>query len=178
MDNAIFYHPNLSKLAITQAQISEDAENIDSLTLSAPHNHPYIDSIKPMASTIICKKDDEVVFEGRALDDGSDFYNTHTWTCESCLTYLKDTIQPPYSYKGTLKGLLEQFIDAHNAAIKAKKQFQLGNITVTDDNDYIVYSNSRIFCHVGCHPGKAHQHACWIPAGALFRWCQISGLSR
>jgi hypothetical protein len=178
VDNAIFYHPNLSKLAITQAQISEDAENIDSLTLSAPHNHPYIDSIKPMASTIICKKDDEVVFEGRALDDGSDFYNTHTWTCESCLTYLKDTIQPPYSYKGTLKGLLEQFIDAHNAAIKAKKQFQLGNITVTDDNDYIVYSNSRIFCHVGCHPGKAHQHACWIPAGALFRWCQISGLSR
>lgn len=29
-----------------------------------------------MASVIQCKKDDEVVFEGRALDDGSDFYKT------------------------------------------------------------------------------------------------------
>jgi hypothetical protein len=143
VDDSIFYHPSLSKLAITQAQVSEDAENIDSLTLAAPHTHPYIGSIRPMASTIVCKKDEEVVFEGRALDDGSDFYNTHTWTCESCLAYLKDTIQPPYSYKGTLKGLLEQFITVHNAAVEAKKQFHLGNITVKDENDYISYSNSE-----------------------------------
>ena len=56
VDGAIFYHPHLSKLAITQAQINEDAENIDSLTLSAPFKHPYLDSIKPMASVIECKK--------------------------------------------------------------------------------------------------------------------------
>lgn len=143
VDDALFYHPNLSKLAITEAKVSEDAENIDSLTLSAPHNHPYFRSVKPMASTILCKKDDEVVFEGRALDDGSDFYNTHTWTCESCLAYLKDTIQPPFSYKGTLKGLMEYFLGVHNAAVESKKQFQLGNITVKDDNDYIAYSNSK-----------------------------------
>lgn len=43
VDGALFYHPNLSKLAITQAQVSEDAANIDSLKLSAPFNHPYID---------------------------------------------------------------------------------------------------------------------------------------
>lgn len=143
VDGALFYHPSLSKLAITEAKVSEGAENIDSLTLSAPHNHPYLHSVKPMASTILCKKDDKVVFEGRALDDGSDFYNTHTWTCESCLAYLKDTIQPPFSYKGTLKGLLEYFLGVHNAAVESKKQFQLGNITVKDDNDYIAYSNSE-----------------------------------
>lgn len=143
VDGALFYHPSLSKLAITEAKVSEDAENIDSLTLSAPHNHPYLHSVKPMASTILCKKDDKVVFEGRALDDGSDFYNTHTWTCESCLAYLKDTIQPPFSYKGTLKGLLEYFLGVHNAAVESKKQFQLGNITVKDNNDYIAYSNSE-----------------------------------
>lgn len=142
VDGALFYHPHLSQLSITQAQVQEDAENIDSLTLSAPHNHPYIDSIKPMASTIVCKKDDEVVFEGRALDDGSDFYNTHTWTCESCLAYLKDTMQPPYSYKGTLRGLLEYFISKHNEAVEDKKKFTVGKVTVTDDNDYVSYSSS------------------------------------
>ena len=142
VDGAVFYHPSLSKLAITEARISEDAESIDSLTLSAPHNHPYLTSIKPMQSVIVCKKNDETVFEGRALDDGSDFYNTHTWTCESCLAYLKDTVQPPYSYKGTLRGLLEYFISVHNGAVEDKKKFTVGNVTVTDDNDYISYSSS------------------------------------
>lgn len=143
VDGALFYHPKLSQLAITQAQIKEDAENIDSLTISAPFNHPYLERIKPMASTIVCKKDDQVVFEGRALDDGSDFYNTHTWTCESALAYLKDTLQPPFDYKGTLKGLLEFFIENHNANVEEKKRFIIGNVTVTDGNDYIHYSNSE-----------------------------------
>ena len=114
VDGALFYHPQMSKLAITDARIEEDAENIDSMTLSAPFNHPYLSSIRPLASTIVCKKGDAVVFEGRALDNGTDFYNTHTWTCESCLAYLKDSVQPPYDYKGTLRGLLELFISVHN----------------------------------------------------------------
>lgn len=142
VDGNIFYHPNLSKLAITEAKVKEDAENIDSFTLSAPYNHPYIDSIKPMASVIVCMKGEKVVFEGRALDNGSDFYNTHTWTCESALAYLKDTMQPPFSYKGTLKGLFEQFIAVHNKAVEKQKQFKVGNITVIDDNDYVSYSSS------------------------------------
>ena len=118
VDGQLFYHPQLSALAITQAQVQEDAENIDSLTLSAPYSHPYLSFIKPLASTIICKKDDKIVFEGRALDDGSDFYNTHTWTCESCLAYLKDTLQPPYDYQGTLRGLLVYFISEHNKTVE------------------------------------------------------------
>ena len=56
VDGALFYHPQMSKLAITQAQVQEDAESIDCLTLAAPFNHPYLSSIVPLASTIVCKK--------------------------------------------------------------------------------------------------------------------------
>ncbi len=143
VDGQLFYHPQLSQLAITKAQVQEDVENIDSLTLAAPFNHPYLSVIKPMASTIVCKKGGRTVFEGRALDEGSDFYNTHTWTCESCLAYLKDTIQPPYDYQGTLRGLLEYFLSEHNRNVEDKKKFTLGNVTVTDDNDYVHYSSSE-----------------------------------
>ena len=142
LDGQLFYHPQLSQLAITKAQVKEDAENIDSLTLSAPFSHPYLSLLRPMASTIVCKKGDRVVFEGRALDDGSDLYNTHTWVCESCLAYLKDTIQPPYDYQGTLKGLLEYFVSEHNKNVEDKKKFTVGNVTVTDDNDYVHYSST------------------------------------
>ena len=143
VDGALFYHPHMSQLAIMDARIEEDAENIDSMTLSAPHNHPYLSAVRPLASSIVCKKGDAVVFEGRALDNGTDFYNTHTWTCESCLAYLKDSVQPPYSYKGTLRGLLELFINEHNRAVEERKRFTLGTITVTDDNDYVSYGSSE-----------------------------------
>lgn len=36
VDDRLFYHPQLSQLAITKAQVQEGVENIDSLTLSAP----------------------------------------------------------------------------------------------------------------------------------------------
>jgi hypothetical protein len=62
------------------------------------------------------------------------------------LAYLKDSQQPPFSYKGTLKGLLEYFLSVHNKAVEEKKRFKLGNITVTDNNDYISYSNSEYSC--------------------------------
>lgn len=143
VDGQLFYHPQLSQLAITKAQVQEDVENIDSLTLAAPFNHPYLSIIKPMASVIVCKKGGRTVFEGRALDEGSDFYNTRTWTCESCLAYLKDSIQPPYDYSGTLKGLLEYFLSEHNKNVENKKKFTVGNVTVTDDNDYLHYSSSE-----------------------------------
>ena len=63
VDGALFYHPHLSKLAVTKAEVKEDAENIDSLTLSAPYNHPYLAAIRPMASAIVCKKGNQTVFE-------------------------------------------------------------------------------------------------------------------
>ena len=79
VDGALFYHPQMSKLAITAARIEEDAENIDSMTLSAPFNHPYLSAIRPLASTIVCKKGDAVVFEGRALDNGTDYGDGNTY---------------------------------------------------------------------------------------------------
>ena len=142
VDGEVFYHPSISRLAITEAKVTEDIENIDSLVLTVPYDHPYLSSIKPLSSVIVCKQDDEVVFEGRALDEGSDFYNTHTWTCESSIAYLKDSIVPPYEYQGSLHGLLEYFIETHNASVEEQKRFVLGNITVEDNNDYIAYSNS------------------------------------
>lgn len=143
VDGNIFYHPNLSQLSILEAQLKEDVNNVDCFTLSAPFNHPYLHSIRPMASVITCKKGNEIIFEGRALDDGSDFYNSHTWTCESSLAYLKDTLQPPFSYSGTLRGLLEYFISVHNKNVEEQKRFTVGDVTVKDNNDYIAYSNSE-----------------------------------
>jgi len=41
VDGALFYHPQMSKLAIMAARVEENAENIDSMTLSAPFGSAY-----------------------------------------------------------------------------------------------------------------------------------------
>lgn len=41
---------------------------------------------------------------------------------------------------------MEYFLSVHNKAVEEKKRFKLGNITVTDNNDYISYSNSEYSC--------------------------------
>lgn len=143
VDGALFYHPHLSKLSITEAKLAEDAEGVDSFMLSAPHDHPYLSRIQPMASEIVCKYGDATVFKGRALDIGMDFYNTHSWQCEAALAYLRDSQQPPFAYTGSLCGLLELFLNNHNSSVEARKQFVLGEVTVTDSNDYINRSASE-----------------------------------
>ena len=72
------------------------------------------------------------------------FIITHTWTCESALAYLKDSMQPPYSYKGNLKGLLELFLTEHNKRVEKKKQFHIGNVTVKDNNDIFLIAALNI----------------------------------
>ena len=143
VDGALFYHPHLSQLSITEAKLAEDAEGVDSFMLSAPHDHPYLSRIQPMASEIVCKYGDATVFKGRALDIGMDFYNTHSWQCEAALAYLRDSQQPPFAYTGSLCGLLELFLNNHNSSVEARKQFVLGEVTVTDSNDYINRSASE-----------------------------------
>ena len=46
VDGQLFYHPHLSQLSITEATVQEDAENIDSLTLSAPVSYTHLDVYK------------------------------------------------------------------------------------------------------------------------------------
>ena len=141
-DGELLYHPAISELALTKAELTEDAESIDSFIMSLPENHPYINDIKLISTIITCRDGTQTVFEGRVIDISRDFYGTCTFTCESSLAYLKDTIQPPFNYQGSLKGLLEYFISIHNENVGEDKQFKIGNVTVTDPNDYVAYSST------------------------------------
>ena len=63
-------------------------------------------------------------------------------------------MQEPYSFSGTIRGFLEKLLSAHNAAVEEKKRFALGNVTVTDSNDYISYSNSEYSVTLDAISGK------------------------
>lgn len=77
------------------------------------------------------------IFFGRVLKDEKDFYKRKNVYCEGQLAFLLDSVQRPYQFQGDVPELFSQFIDNHNSQVDDWKQFQVGNVTVTDPNNYI-----------------------------------------
>lgn len=82
------------------------------------------------------------LFHGRLLNTEKDFYKRQKAVCEGELAYLVDSIQRPYDYAGDLPGLFKQYINNHNEQVDEEKKFAIGEITVTDSNNYVHYSSA------------------------------------
>lgn len=74
------------------------------------------------------------IWEGRVLTEDKDFYNNRSIYCEGELAYLNDTCQPQREYSNcTLRQYLEGILSYHNSRVSIDKQFQVGQIWVSDD---------------------------------------------
>jgi hypothetical protein len=94
-----------------------------------------------MKSIITIYDEDFLLFRGRVLDDEIGWHNEKTVSCEGDMAFLLDSIQRPYEFRGSIPEYLNMLLDSHNSQVEADKRFTLGNVTVTDANDYIVRSN-------------------------------------
>jgi len=105
-------------------------------------SHPAFDVLQKMKSIITVYQDDYLIFRGRILNDEQGWYNEKQVTCEGELAFLVDSIQRPYDFMSgdkhtTISDLFTFFIANHNLQVEdEEKQFYVGNITVTDPNDY------------------------------------------
>ncbi|MCQ2569865.1 MAG: phage tail protein, partial [Limosilactobacillus sp.] len=113
-----------------------------SLVFDIYPTHPYYDLIHKVSSVITFLEGEEIIFQGRVMDDDIDFDKIKTVECEGELSFLLDSIVRPYTYEGSVEGLVEQFIDSHNDQVETKKRFTVGQVTVTDPNDYIIRAAS------------------------------------
>lgn len=114
------------------------------LTFKVAPTHPYYSQIKKLESEITLTQDGEWIFTGRVLNDEKDFDNIKTIECEGELAYLIDSNQRFAEYHdATVQGYFTTLINKHNAACpEAKKQFTVGIVNVTDNNDSLYrYSN-------------------------------------
>lgn len=112
------------------------------LSFDIDPNHPYYDRIHKVSSVITLVEDDQIVFQGRVMDDDVSFDRVKTIECEGELAYLLDSIVRPYTYEGSVEGLVTLFIQSHNEQVEQKKRFSVGQVTVTDPNDYITRAAS------------------------------------
>lgn len=105
-------------------------------------NHPHYNKLNKMKTIITVYQDDFLLFRGRILKEDICFHNEKQVTCEGELAFLVDSIQRPYNFTGTPAELFTQFIESHNSQVDEEHQFKVGEITVTDPNNYIARSDS------------------------------------
>lgn len=141
-DDELIYDSGLTNYVITKGQITRELNKSGSFVFTIYSSHPYYNRIQKMKSIITVYKGDKKIFRGRVINEVIGFYKDKTFTCEGELGFLRDSIQRPFDFSGSPTELLSQFISNHNAQVSAEKRFTLGEVTVTDPNDYITRSNS------------------------------------
>ncbi|MDO4377979.1 MAG: phage tail protein [Erysipelotrichia bacterium] len=142
LNGDIIHDIHIDKLKIFNPKVNLEQNKIGSFEFTIYSNHPFYNAVKELTSILTVYQNDTIIFKGRVIELTTNTNKSLNVYCESSEAYLYDTIQKPYEYKGSVKGLLEKFIDEHNSAVSDDKKFIVGNVTVTDPNDYIVRSNS------------------------------------
>lgn len=147
-DGECIYNVDVDGLIIAEPKLDMELNKVGAFSFTIYPDHPYYNDIHQMKSVVTVYCDSEIVFSGRVLLIERGFYNEKSILCEGELAYLLDSIQYPYDFltgdnHTTISELLEYFITNHNEQVADdKRKFKVGNITVTDDNDYIVRKNS------------------------------------
>lgn len=137
-DGLTLYNSKLENLQIFNPSLELELNKTGSFQFTLYPQHPQYSHIQKLKSIITVYQDDYLLFRGRVLEEELGFRNEKRIVCEGSLAFLLDSIQSPYDFTGSIEEYLTGRLASHNAHVETGKQFTLGNVTVSDPNDYIV----------------------------------------
>lgn len=136
------YDDQLQELfPVLDARLNLEVNDAGTLAFSIPSVHPNFDVLQKLKLGIKVKKEGKMIFKGRIIKDEQSFDNTKKIECEGKMAAFNDTIYRPFEFSGSPSTLFSDLIENHNNMVEDEKKFIVGNITVTDPNDYIVRSS-------------------------------------
>lgn len=136
-DDYVLHDSQNQILKVGNPKLSLELNKNGTLTFTIYNNHPYYEKISKLKSIISVYQDNKIMFKGRVLDDTMSIYKSRKITVEGIRAYLLDSIYRPFEYQGDIPEFLESIINSHNSQVEDFQKFKLGNITVTDPNNYI-----------------------------------------
>lgn len=135
---------------IFEPVVKNSITEIPSFEFSILPNHPLYDELVKFSTIITVQRNSTVLFYGRVMHDGIDFYGQRKVSCEGALGFLLDTvISPKDTGSVTPKAFLTTIINEHNNIIvsgESYKRFTIGTVTaskVKDGTEYTV-DNSNL----------------------------------
>lgn len=120
---------------VLSPKLALDINKAGSASFVLPPGNRLHGSLKKLKSILTVEQDGEQIFRSRVMETEMDNYNQQSVYCEGDKAFLLDSVQAPYSYSGTAKGLFIQFVENHNSMVDAEKQFTVGEITAVSDSE-------------------------------------------
>lgn len=102
-----------------------------------PPGHPAYNAYKDYKTIVEIYRDRALRFRGRPIYPSDNYYGQRTITCEGELCFLRDGIARPYIHQDTPENIFTATVQEYNSQVDEFKQFKIGQITVTDPNDYV-----------------------------------------
>lgn len=146
-DSSILYDPRDKDLVVLQPRCKLEVNTVGEASFTILANHPYYNKLKKLKSVFEIKQNGETIFRGRMTTDSKDFYNQTAVDLEGILACTNDTMVPPFNFPNDFAGatesenivrfFLEWILAQHNEHAEPWQQLQLGNVTVSDPNNYI-----------------------------------------
>lgn len=137
-DGSLIYDSRLPEaygLLMLKASIKLNAAG--SATIKMPPGHPAYSSFTSLRTVVEIWKNSELIFRGRALYPSDDIYMQREINCESERCFFNDAVARPYLYQDSPENIFRAVLEEYNEQVDSDKQFVVGTITVTDDNNYI-----------------------------------------
>lgn len=141
----LLYAPMLSNegYGLISPKVDVELNKAGSASFLLPTNNVMYGQLKKMKSIITVYDDKDEIFRGRVLDEERGFKKTKNVYCEGELAFLLDSVLWEYEHSGSVSELFDWYINEHNSQVEQEKQFQVGEVTVKDNNDYIVRSSTE-----------------------------------
>lgn len=121
--------------------LTEKLNGVPTLKYTIPYSDKYYQDYQRRISKIEVKYDDVSKFKGRLLNDRLLFNGNKELTFEGELAFLNDIQYPPYEFEGDYGDLFKDVLNYYNSKCDKDKRFNVGQITMTDSNNYITRSS-------------------------------------
>ena len=121
--------------------LTEKINGVPTLKYTIPYSDKFYKDYQRRISKIEVQYDDVPKFKGRLLNDRLLFNGNKELTFEGELAFLNDIQYPPYNFEGDYGDLFKNVINYYNSKCDEDKRFNVGQITMTDSNNYITRSN-------------------------------------
>lgn len=129
------FHSHDERIMLIEPVLIRKLNRSGCFTFQVPPTHPNYNKILPYSEIFLYEdKDDNVepIFSGRVMSLQQDFNNVLEVSCEGEMGYLRDSMQRPFEYTGSMYDLFTQLIKIHNGQVEERKRFEIGDITVAD----------------------------------------------
>lgn len=156
-DNNILYDVRDESLKLINPKVNLEVNTVGSATFTIYNDHPCYGLMTKLKSVFEISDEIGVIFRGRQTSDTLDFYKGKAVVLEGAMAFFNDSIVRPFKFPEDYDGdseyqaaatsgnvvqfFLKKIIENHNSQTKEFQHFKLGNVTVTDSNNYITRSS-------------------------------------